>query len=508
MYRYAVTAGLALALALAGCKGGAGGSASGGPNRPPAFTSAATVSVPDGGSGTVYTAAASDPDGQPLTFAISGGADRALFAITAAGALSFVSPPDFATPRDADRNNVYLVEISASDGMATTTLQLSVTVIQSAAGGFRVRRVSAAFNQPVYLAPLPDGSGRVLVVQRGGLIRVLTPSAGTIAATPLLDVSAEISTDGERGLLGFAAAPDFSTSGTFYVFLTNPAGSIEIRRYRTFTADRTRADPTTREILLTIPHPTNSNHNGGWIDFGNDGFLYIAVGDGGGAGDPDNNGQNTSVLLAKILRIDVSRDGFPADAARNYAIPAGNPFAAGGGAPEIWAYGVRNPFRNSFDRTTGNLLLADVGQDTREEVDLLRPSDGGANLGWSQIEGTQPLKGPVTSAYTLPVAEYGHGTGPRQGNAIIGGYVYRGPIAALRGNYFFADEVTPNIWSLPVARLVPGTTLTGADFTIRTAAFAPNAGAFTNIDSFGEDEAGNLYIVDIDGEIFVVEPTL
>lgn len=371
---------------------------------------------------------------------------------------------------------------------------------------FRVRRVSNAFVQPVYLAPVPDNSGRVFVVELGGRIRILTPSTGAIAATPFLDVSAQISTNGERGLLGFATAPDFAASGTFYVFLTNTAGNIEVRRYRTLVGDRNRADTTSREVLITIPHASESNHNGGWIDFGPDGFLYIAVGDGGGSGDPNNNGQNRNVLLGKILRIDVSSDGFPADPARNYAIPAGNPFVAGGGAQEIWAYGLRNPFRNGFDRETGNLLIGDVGEASREEIDLMRPTDGGANFGWSQLEGTRPFKPPVTIVSTPPVAEYSRGTGPREGRAVIGGYVYRGPIASLRGNYFFADEVVPNVWSLPVASLVPGQTRASSEFTIRTSAFAPNAGAFTNISSFGQDQAGNLYIVDIDGEVFVVEP--
>ena len=195
---------------------------------------------------------------------------------------------------------------------------------------------------------MPDGSGRVFVVQQAGLIRILNPATGAIAGTPFLNVTTQTTTDGERGLLGFATAPDFPTSGTFYVFLTNLAGSLEIRRYRTLPGNRDQADPASADLLSSIPHPGFSNHNGGWIGFGPDGFLTIATGDGGGSGDPFNNSQNRNSLLGKLLRIDVAGDAFPADPDRDYIIPAGNPFAAGGGAAEVWAFGLRNPFRNSF----------------------------------------------------------------------------------------------------------------------------------------------------------------
>ncbi|GAB3088960.1 hypothetical protein GCM10027159_00890 [Lysobacter terrae] len=470
------------------------------------FTSASAATVPENSAGAFYTATATDPDGNALTFSIAGGVDRDQFRITAAGLLSFASPPDFEQPADSNRDNVYQVDLSVSDGRASVTLALAVAVTDvTESSVYHVRRVVAGLNQPAFLAPVPDGSGRVFVTELAGRILILTPSTGAVAVTPFLDLSGQLSTDGERGLLGFATAPDFGSSGTFYVFVTIPGGTIEVRRYRTFAGDRNRADPATGDAILRVAHPRN-NHNGGWIAFGPDNLLYIAIGDGGGGGDPDNNGQNTNTLLGKILRVDPSRDDFPTDAARDYGIPSANPFVSGGGAPEVFAYGLRNPFRNSFDPATGNLWIGDVGQDAVEEIDLLRPGDGGANFGWPILEGTAVFRGGSTAGLTPPVAEYLHGIGTRQGDTVIGGYVYRGGIQQLRGLYLFADFINPNVWSIPVSQVALGTTLPASQFTVRNADFVPNVGAFTNIASFGVDEAGNVYLLDLDGEIFVIEP--
>jgi len=493
------------ALFLAGCGGGGGGS--GMPpapaNRPPAFTSAATASAAENGSGTIYTATAADPDGNALIFSLSGGADRAAFAITAGGALSFVQAPDFEIPTDADANNVYLVQIGVSDGATSAILDLAVTVTNVGPDAFRVTRVGTGFDEPLYVAAVPDGSGRVFVVEKKGRIRILNPATGAIAATPFLDLSAEVSTDNERGLLGFVVAADFPASGTFYVYLTNLAGDSELRRYRTYPGNRDRADPATGDIILAFAQPF-ANHNGGWLDFGPDGFLYLASGDGGASGDPLNNAQNTNLLLGKILRIDPSSDAFPSDPLRDYAIPASNPFAQAGGLPEIWAYGLRNPFRASFDPLTGNLWIGDVGESAREEVDLMRPNDGGANFGWRVLEGTAQFTGAPQPGFVPPVAEYLHGSGAREGRAVTGGYVYRGPVEALRGQYIFAD-LGGRMWSIPIVQIALGTTLPSSRFIIRTADFAPNQGTITFLASFGLDQSGNLYIVDLDGEIFRIE---
>lgn len=496
---------------LSACGGGSSPSPSPTPtpppaNRAPAFTSANAVSVAENSTGAVYTATASDPDGNTLTFSIAGGADAALFQITPQGALSFRTAPDFEAPTDADRNNSYLVQLGVSDGTASATLDLTVTVTNDGQDGFAVVMIGSGFSQPLFVLPVPDSTGRIFIVERAGQVELFNPNSMQSGNRPttFLDIVGQVSTDGERGMLGMATAPDFVTSGAFYVYLTNTSGDIELRRYRTMAGNRNLADPATVEILLTIPHRGASNHNGGWIGFGPDGFLYVAVGDGGGAGDPSDNAQNTSSLLGKILRLDVSSDGYPADPARNYAIPAGNPFATAGGRPEVWAYGLRNPFRNSFDPATGNLLIGDVGQNAVEEIDMMRPTDGGANFGWAVLEGTSQFKGPAQPSFVPPVTQYAHGGGPDQGVSVTGGYVYRGPVEALRGQYIFAD-LTAKIWSIPVNDFQIGQTLPSSRFTLRSAQFAPVGGSISTLVSFGVDQTGNLYIVDIDGEIFRIE---
>ncbi|ATE67558.1 cadherin domain-containing protein [Rhizorhabdus dicambivorans] len=490
---------------LAACGGGGSSGGGGSANRAPSFTSGTTASVAENSSGTVYTAAATDPDGNSLTYSLVGGPDRNAFQISASGALSFVSSPDFEAPADANGDNVYQVDIQASDGSLTATLSLSITVTNGGNDAFRVRRAGTGFVQPVFVAPVPDNSGRVFVVQRGGLVRILNPATGAVAAQPFLDVSGIIASDGERGLLGFATAPDFANSGAFFIYMTNSAGTNEVRRYTASAGNRDVADPASGDIILSMPHPGFSNHNGGWIGFGPDNLLYVATGDGGGAGDPNGNAQNRNSLLGKILRIDVRSDGFSSDPARDYAIPPGNPFASSGGAPELWALGLRNPFRNSFDPVSGFLLIGDVGQGAVEEIDLMRPTDGGANFGWNLREGSQAYNGGAnSSAFTPPVAEYGHGSGPTQGNTVTGGHVYRGPVEGLRGHYVFGDFISGNIWSIPLSRFVLGQTVPASQFTIRNP--APNAGTIGMPVSFGVDQSGNLYIVDFDGEIFVIEP--
>lgn len=497
-----------LALILTACGGGGGGGGGGGAgNSAPAFTSPAAATVAENTAGTFYTAAATDANGDPVSFSLAGGGDSALFQITAAGALSFRAPPDFEAPGDADRDNVYEFGIVASDGQASTPFTVRVTVTNVAGGGFQVRRVGTGFTAPIFVAALPDMTGRVLVVERAGRIRILNPATGAIAATAFLDITGQVSTDGERGLLAVALAPDYPTSGRAYIFMTAPGGAIQLRRYTSPAGNRDALDAASGDVLIEIPHGQFSNHNGGWLGFGPDGLLYMATGDGGGSNDPLMNGQNRNTLLGKMLRLDVSRDEFPADPLRDYGIPAANPFAGGGGAPEVWLYGLRNPFRASFDRATGELWIGDVGQNAIEEIDRVRTSDSGLNLGWPLYEGTRPVFGTSTAGITMPVTEYAHGSGPLQGRTVIGGVVYRGPAESLQGLYIFADYISNNIWSVPIASLPAGTTAPSSVFTNRNAAFTPNAGTLTQIVAFGEDQAGNLLIVSIAGSVFMIEPT-
>jgi glucose/arabinose dehydrogenase len=496
----------ALTFALAACGGGGGGGGGNGPaNRAPVFTSGASATVAENSSGAAYSASASDADSNALTFSITGGADSGLFQITPAGALTFRTPPNFEAPSDANRDNVYEVTLGVTDGTASVTQAVQITVTNAAGTGFTVRRVGTGFDSPLFLAALPDNSGRVLVVERDGIIRILNPASGAITPTPFLNIANQVSTDGERGLLGLALAPDYMTSGRAYVYLTATNGDIQLRRYTASAGSKEVLDAATGDVLLTIPHPRN-NHNGGWIGFDGNGLLFAGVGDGGGGGaDPDGNSQNRGILLGKILRLDVSRDDFPADQNRDYGIPASNPYAGGGGTPEVLFYGMRNPFRASFDRVTGDLWVADVGFSAIEEVDRIPAGQTGLNFGWPLFEGTQPLEGTNPAGIAMPVLQYGHGTGPLQGNSITGGHVYRGPVEALQGLYIFADFAQNNIWSAPIASLPVGATAPTSVMTNRDADFAPNVGSLTNIASFGEDQSGNLYIVSFGGDVFRFE---
>lgn len=482
-------------LLLAACSSGGGGGGGGGTPTPtpanaaPAFTSAAAASLAEN-IAAAYQATATDANGDPITFSIAGGADAARFTITSAGALSFAPAPNFDAPADADGNNIYLVQLRASDGSLSSTLDLQVTVTNSREG-IRVRRVGTGFDQPVYVAPL-SGSTRVLVAEKTGGIWYLNPATG---AKSLLLTVGGISTDGERGLLSVVAASTApvgtgSFTGSLFVLATATDGAVQVREYR-LVADLAGA-PT---VLVSAPHASANNHNGGWIGFGPDNALYVTIGDGGGAGDPGNNAQNPNSRLGKILRLQQTGGVWGAHPS--------NPYAGGGGDPYVFAIGLRNPFRASFG-PDGRLYIGDVGQAALEEIDVVRPNQPGLNFGWRWREGTQPHTGtpPAGLVLTDPVAQYGRALG----GTVIGGYVYRGPIVSLQGSYVFGDFVSGNLFSVPAASLVQGSLYPSGSFERRNPDFAPDAGAIDSLVSFGEDDAGNLYLVDINGEIFVAEP--
>nr|WP_232328911.1 PQQ-dependent sugar dehydrogenase [Sphingomonas horti] len=400
-------------------------------------------------------------------------------------------------PADADGDNVYRVQLRASDGSQAATLDLAVTVTNSREG-IQVRRVATGFDQPVFLAAIP-GDSRVFVIEKGGKIWRLDPASG---AKTLAHTVTNISTDGERGLLGFTVTDDFARTNMAFIVVTAADGTINVRRITIGTQELPGLGP--YDSVLTIPHPGANNHNGGWIGYGPDGFVYVAIGDGGGGGDPGNNAQNTNSRLGKILRFDRNPDPF-AGASPQYFRPAsGNPFLNGGGDPYVFAYGLRNPFRASFDN--GRLLIGDVGQGAIEEIDTVLPSEPGRNFGWRFKEGTQTFSGTPPSGLTDPVSQYMHGSGPREGDSIIGGYVYRGPVASLVGSYVFADFVSGNIWTVPASSLMQGQLLAASSYERRNDDFAPDQGRIDNIVSFGIDAANNLYIVDLDGDIFEVTP--
>lgn len=344
-----------------------------------------------------------------------------------------------------------------------------------------VQPITRNLDQPVYATHAGDGSGRLFVVEKPGRIQIVRD--GAVDQTPFLDITDRVGSSGsEQGLLSVAFHPAYAENGQLFVNYTDRNGDTVIAR---FQASGDTADPNSETVLLQIDQPYR-NHNGGLVKFGPDGYLYIGMGDGGSAGDPENNGQRLDTLLGKLLRLDV-------DGSAPYAIPVSNPWADGQGArPEIWAYGLRNPWRFAFDRQTGDLYTADVGQNRIEEVSV-QPADssGGENYGWNILEGSdcfQALRCDHEGT-VLPVAEYTHD----QGCSITGGYVYRGAnFPQLNGIYLFGDYCSGQVWML--RELAPGRWW-------QRAALQTDL----QISSFGEDQAGELYITSLsDGGLYRV----
>jgi glucose/arabinose dehydrogenase len=369
----------------------------------------------------------------------------------------------------------------ASSSPATTT----ETADAAATPGFNaqqvalnVQQVASGFDQPVFVTHAGDGSRRMFVVEKGGVIKLLDGQT-------FIDISDRVRSSGsEQGLLGLAFHPQFAQNGLFFVNYIDRNGNTVVSRFST-TADKQRGDPASEQVLLRQEQPA-ANHNGGMVAFGPDGMLYIGLGDGGGANDQFGNGQNLQTWLGTLLRIDVNSGA-------TYAVPPNNPFVKNASArPEIWAYGLRNPWRFSFDRATGDLYIADVGQNQWEEIDAQPAnSSGGENYGWSIREGAHCFRGSncETTGLVDPIAEYEHGLGC----SVTGGYVYRGAsYPALQGAYIFGDYCTGRIWT--AARNASGAWQTTEMLQLEA-----------QISSFGEDEAGELYLTDIgSGSVYQV----
>src|SRR5438128_5720539 len=351
----------------------------------------------------------------------------------------------------------------------------------------QLQPVLSGLSSPIFLTSAHDSTDRLFVVEQGGTIRVL--QHGATSPTLFLDITSKVLSGGERGLLGLAFHPQFATNRRFFVYYTRQTdGAIVIAEYHASVADPNVAD-TTETVILTIAHPNFANHNGGMIAFGPDGFLYIGTGDGGSANDPANNSQNIDALLGKILRIDIDH----LNGSVPYSSPPSNPFfGSTPGADEIYAYGVRNPWRFSFDRGTGQLYVADVGQGAREEVDIVTL---GGNYGWRIMEGSicnPNFNGGVCTpppGHIPPISEYTHSVGRC---AITGGYVYRGTKSSLpTGSYVFGDYCTGEIF-MRQDGMDALTVLLNTTF---------------NISSFGQDESGEIYVVDLAGGVYrIVNP--
>ncbi len=373
-------------------------------------------------------------------------------------------------------------------------------------------RIAAGLVRPTFVTAPPGDNERLFILEQDGRIRLV--KNGVLQLVPFLDVSGLTRSPGdgggnEQGLLGLAFHPDYAANGWFFIYHTDSTGANNVvARYERSAADQDVADSSSRQVVISFAHPSEVNHNGGMIAFGPDGQLYIGTGDGGGGCDPSGNAQNTLSPLGKLLRIHV--DSLP------YTVPADNPFVGHAGSlPEIWATGLRNPWRYSFDRLTGDLYVGDVGQDLWEEIDFSPASSrGGENYGWNPYEGTHCDPNPSCSAaphscsvdhYVPPVVEYTHGTAC----SVTGGYVYRGcRMPGLRGTYFYADFCAAFIKTFHV---VGGQATDQRD---RTAELAPGGGlGIQLISSFGEDARGELYVVDRGsttgtGEVYKIVPPL
>lgn len=346
-------------------------------------------------------------------------------------------------------------------------------------------QVASGLDRPMFLGA-PDGDPRLFLALRAGRIVVL--QGGNVLPQPFLDISADVSTNGEGGLLSLAFDPQYAANGYVYVYYTDLAQNIVVERFRA-EASTNHADPASGLVILRIPHPGYTNHYGGMLAFGPDGYLYLAPGDGGGEGDPGNNGRNLATLLGKLLRIDVSH----ASAGAPYAIPPSNPYIDQPRIrPEIWASGLRNPWRFAFDAP--HIYIADVGQDQREEVDIADAAKGGLDYGWSTMEGTRCVQNDCDrTGLTLPALEYGHASLPGGTCAIIGGYVYRGAaLPELAGRYFYSDLC---------AGFLKSFYFTGGMVTEQFQWAVQPVG---QVVSFGRDGQGELYLVAASNTIYKI----
>ncbi len=468
---------LATITLLSACGGGGGSPGTPGPTPPPAATTGtlvvATTGLPAGVNASVRVTGPNNFQ-QDLT------ASQTLAGL-AAGSYSVAAAPVTAsgvsyTPTPATQSAVVVAGGSVTAAIAYGGTAVSISLSE----------VVANLENPTWLTA-PLGDTRLFVLERPGRIRIV--QNGILLSLPFLDISGRVFTGGEGGLLSMAFDPAFARNGYFYLYYTDPQQNIVIERF-TASVNPSLADPTSNLVILRIPHPNFTNHFGGQVAFGPDGFLYLGTGDGGGAGDPLGNGQNVNSLLGKLLRIDVAA----ATALQPYTIPPSNPYSnQAGRRGEIWATGLRNPWRFSWD--SGQLYLSDVGQDRREEVNINAAGTAGLNYGWNTMEGTLCYNAATCdrSGLTLPVFEYDHGANEANGCSITGGFVYRGSaMPELAGRYFYSDYCRGFLKSFLA---------TGGNVTEQR---DWNIIGIGNVISFGQDGVGELYLTTSRGSVYKI----
>ncbi|CAN7592520.1 PQQ-dependent sugar dehydrogenase [Massilia sp. LjRoot122] len=470
---------IVICFCLTACGGGGGSPGTPGPtpnpNPPPTAT-----------TGTLAVTASGLPAGTNASVRVNGPSNFQQD-LTGSQTLTGLAPGSYtvtAAPVTAG-GVTYTASPTTQSAVVTAGATASVTVAYGGAPvNIALSQVASNLDNPTFLTA-PAGDARLFVVERAGRIRIV--DNGNTLSAPFLDISGRVFTGGEGGLLSMAFDPQFAGNRYFYIYYTDPQQNIVIERFSA-ASNPNLADPTSGLVILRIPHPGFTNHFGGQVAFGPDGYLYLGTGDGGGAGDPNRNGQNLNSLLGKLLRIDVRN----ASAAQPYAIPAGNPYLnQAGRRAEIWAAGLRNPWRFSFD---GNqLYLSDVGQDRREEVNIGAADAAGLNYGWNTMEGTLCYNAATCdrTGLTLPVFEYDHGTNDANGCSITGGFVYRGSaIPGLQGRYFYSDFCRGFLKSFLAGG---GNVGEQRDWSV---------GDIGNVVSFGQDGQGELYLMTSRGIVY------
>ena len=470
---------LVLSILLSACGGGGGNPGTpGAPNPPPNPPPTATT-------GTLAVVTSGLPAGSNASVRVTGPSNYQQD-LTGPQTLTGLAPGSYSvTAAPVSVNGVSYTPSPLSQTAAVTagaTVTATVTY-GGAVTNIGLTEVVRDLDNPTWLTA-PAGDTRLFVLERRGRVRIV--ENGSLLALPYLDISSRVFTGGEGGLLSMAFDPQFASNGYFYLYYTDPQQNIVIERLSA-SSNPNLADTTSGLVILRVPHPTYTNHFGGQVAFSPDGFLYLGTGDGGGAGDPLGNGQNLNSLLGKLLRVDVRG----ATAAQPYTVPASNPYVnAANRRPEIWASGLRNPWRFSFDG--GQLYLSDVGQDRREEVNIGAATAAGLNYGWNTMEGSLCYNAATCdrSGLTLPAFEYDHGTNDANGCSITGGFVYRGSaVPGLAGRYFYSDYCRGYLKSfLPTA----GGVTEERDW---------NIAAIGNVVSFGQDGQGELYLLSSRGSV-------